>query len=244
MVTTKAIVLSRKKVAESDVIINLLTRTEGKVRVYVNGARHPKSRFASATQPFNEGVFSLFINKDLSRLSEVQISNPHMTIRADMNKIFLATYMLELVELAIEDGQLIKGLYDKVAYALVALGETEHLQLLKVVYDLKFIVAIGYQPVLFSCSVCGSEANLSTSLSVQHGGVVCHSCLSDCSDCTAFTLEDLKWINIVLKKPFKTVQQLAVSDTMLLKIGTWTNRFIATHVVRRPLKSLKLLSIL
>ncbi len=244
MVTTKAIVLSRKKVAESDVIINLLTRTEGKVRVYVNGARHPKSRFASATQPFNEGVFSLFINKELSRLSEVQISNPHMAIRADMNKIFLATYMLELVELAIERGQFIKGLYDKVAYALVALGETEHLQLLKVVYDLKIIAAIGYQPVLFSCCICGAENNLSSNLSVQHGGVVCHNCLSACSDCTAFTLEDLKWINIVLKKPFKTVQQLAVSDTMLLKIGTWTNRFIAAHVVRRPLKSLKLLSIL
>ncbi len=244
MVTTKAIVLSRKKVAESDVIINLLTRTEGKVRVYVNGARHPKSRFASATQPFNEGVFSLYINKNLSRLSEVQISNPHMAIRADINKIFLATYMLELVELAIEEGQFVKGLYDKVAYALIALAETDQLQLLKVVYDLKIIAAIGYQPILSSCCVCGSDNNLSGNLSVQHGGVVCHKCLPDCGDSAAFSVEDLKSINIILKKPFKTVQQLAFSDTMLLKIGTWANRFIATHVVRRPLKSLKLLSIL
>ncbi len=241
MITTKAIVLSRKKVAESDVIINLLTRKEGKVRAYVNGARHPKSRFSSTTQPFNEGIFSLFINKDLARLSEVQLTEPHLPIRDDIDKIFLATYMMELVELALADGEAIDGLYDRVAHALVALETAQNLQLFKLVYDLKVIALIGYQPALFSCSSCGATRELTTNLSVQMGGVICQNCLASCVDCANFALDDLKLINFILNKSFRTIQRVAISDTMLLKVATWTNRFIAEHVVRRPLKSLKLL---
>ncbi len=243
MISTKAIVLSRKKVAEGDVIINLLTAKQGKLRAYVNGARNPKSRFASATQPFSEGEFSLFLNKDLARLSEVQMIQSHLNIRSDMEKIFLATYMMELLELALADGELIEGLYARVAYALTALEETRRLQLFKTVYDLKVIDLMGYQPTLFFCSMCGSESDLTTYLSVQHGGVVCQNCRTRCTDCAPFVLQDLKWINFVLKKSFKTIQQVDISDTMLLKIATWTNRFIEAHVVRRPLKSLKLLKI-
>ncbi len=241
MISTKAIVLSRKKVAEGDVIINLLTAKQGKLRAYVNGARNPKSRFASATQPFSEGEFSLFLNKDLARLSEVQMIQTHLGIRSDMDKIFLATYMMELVELALADGELIEGLYQRIAHALTALEETSRLQLFKTVYDLKVIDLMGYQPTLFFCSVCSGQSNLTTNLSVKHGGVVCQNCQPACTDCTAFTLQDLKWINFVFKKSFKTIQQVDISDTMLLKIATWTNRFIEAHVVRRPLKSLKLL---
>ncbi len=245
MFTTKGLVLSRKKVAEGDVIINILTFAKGKIRVYVNGARYPKSRFASATQPFTEGEFSLFTSsRDLARLSEVQVTNAHLDIRDDMNKIFLATYMLELVDLAIEDGDFIPGLYDKVTYALSQLENAADMLRFKVVYDLKLIAALGYRPTLNSCSVCGSKKQLMAVLSVEHGGVVCRDCLAEVARRYRFEPTDLNWINFVLKKPFKTIQTIAVSDTMLLKLSTWTNNFLETHVVRRPLKSYKMLKLL
>ncbi len=243
MITSRAIVLSRKKVAESDVIIELLTAEQGKLRVYVNGARHPKSRFASATQPFSEGLFSIFVNRQLSRLSEAQIERPHLDIRNDLNKIFLATYMMELIDLALAEGQVVEGLYDRVSHALSALQSAQNLRLFKLVYDLKIIASIGYQPSLAACCNCGCSSELSGQLSVQGGGVVCERCLTSYRDAVSFSAEDLKLINIILKKPFKTIQQIAISDIILLKLGTWTNRFIEAHVVRRPLKSLKLLGL-
>ncbi len=245
MITTKGLVLSRKKVSEGDVIINLLTFAQGKLRVYVNGARYPKSRFTSTTQPFTEGEFSLFTSsRNLARLSEVQVIDAHLDIRDDMNKIFMATYMMELVDLSIEDGDFVPGLYDRVAYALRQLEDVSDFLRFKVVYDFKLIDVLGYRPTLNSCSVCGRESELMAVLSAEHGGVVCRNCLAQVERHYRFAPADLNWINFVLKKPFKTIQTIAVNDTMLLKMSTWTNQFLETHVVRRPIKSYKMLKML
>lgn len=242
LINVRGLVLARKKVAESDVIITLFTKTQGKLRIYVNGARHPKSRYASSTQPFVEGDFSVYLKKDLSSLGEVDIVNSHIKIREDMARLFLGTYMLELVDLSLEENDFIPGLYNRVSYALKNLSDAVDLKLFKVVYDLKIIQILGYEPSLFSCSHCGAEENLLPALSAENGGVLCTSCIKHEKHYTKFSLENLKWINFALKTPFKAIQNQPFDDKMLLKLDKWLETFIKIHVVRRPLKSLTVLN--
>jgi DNA repair protein RecO (recombination protein O) len=241
LMNTQALVLGRKKVAESDVIVTLLTKSHGKLRVYANGARHPKSKFASGTQPFVQGEFSVVLKKDLSTLSEVTISNAHVSIRTDMDRMFLGSYMLELVDVALEDGDQINKLFDMVTYAISALETAKDLKVLKVVFGLKIAQKMGFEPSLFACSSCGSDEHLTTNFSVNHGGVICSACLPQISGITKITLEHLKWINVALKSPFTTIQDLKVSDRMITEIDFLMDRFIEAHLLRRPLKSLEVL---
>lgn len=242
LMNVRGLVLARKKVAESDVIITLFTKTQGKLRIYVNGARHPKSRYASSTQPFVEGDFAVYLKKDLSSLGEVDIVSSHMKIREDMARLFLGTYMLELVDLALEENDFIPGLYNRVSYALNSLTEATDLKLFKVIYDLKIIQILGYEPSLFSCSSCGTEQDLLPALSANNGGVLCTGCIQHETQYTKFSLENLKWINFALKTPFKTIQNQPFDDKMLVKLDKWLETFIKIHVVRRPLKSLHVLN--
>ncbi|MCK8058112.1 MULTISPECIES: DNA repair protein RecO [unclassified Fusibacter] len=241
LMNTQGLVLGRKKVADSDVIITLFTKTQGKLRVYANGARHPKSKFASGTQPFVEGEFALVIKKDLSSLNEITIKDAHVGIRSDMNRLFLGSYMLELIDAALEDGDHINKLYDVVVYAIRALETATDLKVLKVVYGLKIAQKMGFEPVLFSCSSCGTQKNLTPNFSVNLGGVLCGDCAGHLTGITKITLEHLKWINVALKSPFSTIQDLNVSDRMITEIDFLVDRFIEAHLVRRPLKSLEVL---
>ncbi len=241
LTNVRGLVLSRKKVAESDVVISLFSKTEGKIRIYVNGARHPKSKYASSTQPFVEGDFSVYIKKDLSSLGDVTIYKAHLPIRENINRLFLGTYMLELIELSLEEGDISPSLYERVAGALTVLETTDDLKLLKVVYGLKIAEQLGYAPSLFACSSCGTDKSLVTALSSAFGGVLCENCVTSDATYTRVTLEHLKWINVALKSPFSTIQKYSVDDKILIEIDKWLDRFIGKHLIRRPLKSLEVL---
>lgn len=239
-ITDTALVLSRKKVGGSDVIVTLLTKGHGKVRVYANRARDAKSKLASETQPFTLGIVTYTIKKDFATLKEMSIESRFDEITGDVDKVFLGTYMLELVDLGLHEGDVIDGLFERVVYALDALSTAEHLLRFKVVYDLKMLKILGFEPMLFSCSQCGVQENLVFALSTLHGGLLCRDCFIRDRDMLKVTLEDLKWINTALKKPFKTVQTLSFNDTMISELSYWLDAFIQMHVVRKPIKSIQI----
>lgn len=241
LVNTKGIVLGRKKVAESDVIMTVLTASQGKVRMYAYGARNPRSHFASASQTFVEGQFTYQQGKDLASLKNVEIDEAHMAIRENLDRLFLGAYMVELVELALEDNDHIPRLFDLVTHAIRALDHDDNLKKLQLTYTLKLIKMLGFEPQLFDCSLCGSQAHLVPSFSVQHGGVICQTCYPNVSDVVALSLEHLKWINVTLKSPNATIQSLQVNDMIVTELNALMNRFVENHVVRRPLKSLDML---
>jgi len=240
-IRTQGLVLSRKRVADHDVIITLLTKTQGKVRLYVNGARQTKSRFAMVAHPFVEGEYHYKQKKDLSTLSNADLTESHIHLREDFDKLMIGTYMLELLEVSLEEGDAVPRLFDLVVYAIRALETTENPRLLKCVYTLKVIDKLGFEPQIHNCSVCGSEEDLTLDFSISSGGIVCKSCISQVRDAKMVTSESLKWIKLALKTPYATIQTLAVSDTMISTVDGLLNDFVEAHVARRKLKSLDML---
>ncbi len=240
-ISDQAIIIARKKVASSDIILTLLSANHGKIRIYANRARNSKSKLAADSQLFSNTMVTYSTRKELFSLKEISSINSHSPISEDIGRFYLATYMMELIDKALPEGDFIDGLYLKVEQALTALETADQLLLFKVVADLKLLAALGFEPSLSQCSVCGRDDQLYPILSVSHGGVLCRHCQALDANSIKFSLEDLKMINYLLKKPFATMQKASYSGRMLLGLNRWLNDFIILHLTGRQLKSLQLL---
>lgn len=241
-IRTQGIVLGRKRVGDSDLIITLLTKSQGKVRLYVNGARHLKSRFHMVTHPFVSGSFLYKDKGDLGTLVQADLEKGRMGLREDYDRLIVGTYMLELIEVSVELSDPVARLYDLLDYALDALLTANQLGLIRGVFTLKVISRLGFEPQVNACSSCGSSKALLPLFSVAAGGVVCRACAGAYPEARRVSVEALKWINVALKSPYATVQALGASDTMMSSVNKLLDAYVEAHVARRRLKSLELLN--
>jgi DNA repair protein RecO (recombination protein O) len=123
--TTAAILLRKTKLTETSLIVTWFTEAHGKIQTVAKGARQPKSRFA--------GVLDLFFNceiqfarsrkSDLHMLREVVLRNPHEGLRTDYSRVALASYFVELIELATETDHPAPELHDLMERAFSHLNE-------------------------------------------------------------------------------------------------------------------------
>lgn len=241
-IRTQGVVLSRKRVGDSDLIITIFTKTQGKVRLYVNGARHLKSRFHMVTHPFVSASFLYKDKGELGTLLQADLDKGRIALREDYDRLMVGTYMLELIEVSTELGDPVARLFDLVDYALDALVSAQDLALLRAVYTLKVVQRLGFEPQVDQCASCGDQEALLPLFSVAMGGVICRSCAHQTPDARRVSVEALKWINVALKSPYATVQASGASDTMMSSVNKLLDAYVEAHVARRRLKSLELLT--
>ena len=104
METTAAILLRRIKLTETSLIVTWLTEHHGKLKTVAKGARQPKSRFAGRLDLFFECEiqFARSRKSELHTLREAELCEAHPGLRTDCERVALAAYFVELVELVTE----------------------------------------------------------------------------------------------------------------------------------------------
>lgn len=243
--SSKAIVIKRKKVSGADVLLTVITRDYGKKTLYVNGARHMKSKLSSATQLFVEGDFSLYIKSSLSTLSEAELIEVHANIREDLDKFFVGSYIVELVDkiLGEDDGD--PRFFDFLSSALkyLNLEDRSKLKLFRLVFLIKLLKNTGYSPNVKFCSSCSSDLDFSKPVyfSPISGGVICPICLPQFSDKVILRPETLSFINVSLEKSYTSIRKLGVGVNILVETDEVLSLFFKEHVNLSKLKSEKIL---
>ncbi len=239
---TDALVLRKKKVAQSDVIITILSRDFGKKSVYVKGARHTKSKFSASTELFTEGKFALYLKKDLCSLNSVDIVTAHSKIRSDIERLFIGTYLLELIDIftAEDDGD--ELIYDMLSYALkyLELEIPENFLKLRVMFLGKLLSRIGFAPEISRCVTCGTVKQI-TNFSIQVGGILCRDCAVNVDTASEVDIDYLRIINVLLKKPYKSIRDAEIHDILLTRIDNNLFEFAKRHIVVRRMKSREML---
>ena len=125
METTPAILLRKTRLSETSLILTWLTLRHGRVKTVAKGARQPKSRFAGQLDLFFESEihFARSRTSDLHALREANLSNAHEGVRRDFDRVALAAYFVELIELVTEPEHEMPELYDLFSRALRYLHE-------------------------------------------------------------------------------------------------------------------------
>ncbi|MEI8341067.1 MAG: DNA repair protein RecO [Verrucomicrobiota bacterium] len=120
METTAAILLRKTRLSDTSLILTWFTELHGKIKTVAKGARRPKSAFSGKLDLFfmTEIQFARSRKSELHTLREVVLREPHEGIRTDYRRVQLASYFVELIDLATESDHAIPELYDLLQRAL------------------------------------------------------------------------------------------------------------------------------
>ena len=124
MDTTPAILLRKTRFSDTSLIVTWITPDAGRIRTIAKGALRPKSRLAGVLDLFFDCEISIArsTKSDLHILREAVVRDAREGVRQDYRRFTLASYFVELIELATETDHPAPELYDLVRRAFDHLG--------------------------------------------------------------------------------------------------------------------------
>jgi DNA repair protein RecO (recombination protein O) len=104
METTNAILLRKRKLSDTSLIVSWCTESLGCIDTVAKGARRPKSVFAGKLDLFFEAEIQIKRSRksNLHTLTEAVLRNPFGGIRQDYRGTRVASYFVELIEICTE----------------------------------------------------------------------------------------------------------------------------------------------
>ena len=120
METTAALLMRKTKLTETSLIVTWFTSGHGLIKTVAKGARGPKSHFAGVLDLFFncEIQFSRSRRSELHMLREAVLREPHEGLRANYERVAVAAYFVELLELVTEPNHPAPELYDLLLRAI------------------------------------------------------------------------------------------------------------------------------
>ena len=147
--TCTGMVLRSRPAGENDRLITLLAGTEGKLNVFVRGARKPSSRFAASSESFAFGEFKLSHGSSAYYLNDADISNYFEEFRTDIELAAYASYFAEIADYYCVEGDDATAMLGLLYASLLALHNPifSH-RLVRCIFVLRAIVLNGEFPGL------------------------------------------------------------------------------------------------
>jgi DNA repair protein RecO (recombination protein O) len=104
METSRAILLRKRKLSDTSLIVSWYTDSLGKIDTAAKGARRTKSPFAGKLDLFFQAEIQISRSRrsNLHTLTEVVLQNPYVGIRENYFRTQAASYFVELIEIATE----------------------------------------------------------------------------------------------------------------------------------------------
>src|SRR5947207_10413450 len=163
-----AIVLRGTDWSESSRITTLWTREFGKVRALAKGGRRLKSNFESALDLLTvcSIVFLRKSSGSLDLLTEAQVLERFPRLRTDLQALYAAYYVAELLADWTEDYDPHPSLFDEARETLQTVGTSLAGQQQPVTgprlmrFELVLLRELGYSPVLEACVACQTAASV------------------------------------------------------------------------------------
>lgn len=225
-------VLSVMPMGEYDRRITVLTKERGKITAFARGARRPTSQLLAATSPFSFGEFEFFQGRSTYNLVKASISNYFRELSMDPLTACYGFYFLEVADFYgqenNDDTELLKLLYQ----SLRAL-EKKSLEnrLVRRIYELRVLMAVGEYPNFFSCQQCKKSEHLAY-FSVKRQGMLCSDCAAG-EHVVPVDQTTLYTVQFVLSAELSRLYTFAVSAEVFLKFDQIVDAFFSEQVPRK-----------
>lgn len=174
----EALILRHVNYAEADRIVSLLTAEFGLHKGFARSARNSRKRFGSALEPFSQVIVHWQVGRgQFWSLRETELLNSRSGLRADLHRLALASYAVELVESLVEEEQPHQQIYELICAFLDFLEQGGDTQSARLLFELRLVYLLGYIPHLLHCSECLKIfADEPVRFDSSRGGSLCLTC--------------------------------------------------------------------
>ena len=157
---SEAIVLRTYPLRESDLLVTLFTRLEGKVRGVARAAKKSKRRFGGALEPLT--VVKLYYEdrerQELVRLDSCEVLESPLASPVSYPRAVALGHVAELLDELLPDREANDAIFRLTISVLATLRE-QNVWLPITYFELWMTRLVGFLPELSECMACGRELN-------------------------------------------------------------------------------------
>jgi DNA repair protein RecO (recombination protein O) len=237
-----AIVLKRLDYGESDRILTLLTREQGKLAAIAKGARKGKARATGSLDLFARSRMMLAKGRNLDVVAQVERRGDVSHISGDLQRTAYACLVTEVVDKVLEDRHPVDDVFDLVVTTLDRLNQLDRLPRADASWFLMRILdLLGYQPQLEDCAGCGRPLSPAPAwFSPLLGGVLCAQCGSHDQAGSTLSSNGIKVLRLMASADGELYDRLRMQTELLNEIEQALEAQLEYHLDRH-LKSLEFL---
>lgn len=174
LVRDEGVVLAREDYMETDLLVTLLTRGHGKLRLVAKRARRITSESGAYLDLTNLVQVIYYARRGLPLLREVSLIRAFPRIHEDLARTEAALTGLLLTREILPEQQHQPEAYRLLLSFLRALETAREPRKILLSFGLHLVELLGYGPHLEGCVVCGREDQLTWS--GERGGLLCRGC--------------------------------------------------------------------
>src|SRR3989338_1774977 len=233
----EAFVLQRRPLRETSLIVTLLTREFGKIKVVAKGVRTGKSPTASILEPFTclSIVYYEKTRSDIHLLSQASVIRTNSHLRNDLNCFGYASYMSEFVEQVCQIQDPHPDIFDLMNGAFDVLSRLPFLKVVRV-FEVKLFGMVGWLPALTSCIGCGEKVHEQAYFSSKHGGILCARCHHGEGRGIVISKYTIQTLLYFLKLPIEQASMIAVGKQIEAELTAIIEKFLR-YRLEYPLNS-------
>lgn len=237
---SKGVVIKTQDYKENDKLVWLFTEENGKVSSVARGAKRSRSKFLSITLPLCYGEYVYYKGRGLANLQEGKIINSFQSLLDNLEKLTYSTYICELIDIALIEGESNKWLFKEFVTTLYLLNtDALDYELLVRSFELKLLKATGYGLNLDYCAICKKKISVSNYISLSYYGGVCEEC--ERIHGLYISKGTYNALRFLCNTPSDKIYKLNLSKEIKKEIEKVTTFIISNNYSKRP-KSLEMLN--
>lgn len=240
--STQAIVLKRRDLRESSIIVTLFTKDFGKLTGLVKGIRSPKSRYLSRLDIFglNRIVFYESQKKDIQLVTVCELENSFENLHKDLKLTAYASFFVELVDSVTEPFDKNQKIFNLLANSLSLLSKKVFPEKAFLIFQIKLLELSGLSPLVSFCAYC-NKRSFNYRFSFKAGGVICKNCFQKDPEAQIISRGALATIFHIANTGWLDAKRLNPSKKTSFEIIAILNKFIEYHL-QKKFKSLQFLN--
>ena len=238
---TEAIVIRARKWGESNLIITFYGRSCGKIAAIAWKARKQGSPFNINLELFTH-LHLIYYDKEPPRelgvINKTNVIKPFHELRGDLIKLSVASYIIELVDIAAGGKERNESLFELLLRTLHSLQNGCDPELLISFFELHLLEILGYRPRLKTCASCQKEIipdRLDTRerLKIDYRGIFCHACLIKSSG-FSISYGTARAMRYLEKTEIKRVGNLRISQAMRDELRSAMSLYVFHLLGKKP----------
>lgn len=227
-IVTQGIVLREVQYKESDKILTVLAKGQGKVTVKARGCRRKNSPLAAGSQLLVYSDMTWFEYQGRWTLQEAATLQEFRGVREDLTRLALGSYFAEVCEAVAVEGEDNPELLSLLLNSLYALDTLKKPpELVRAAFDWKCMALAGYAPLLDGCARCGEEPR-DPRLNLTAGVVSC----AHCGDGAALTAEMLAAMRHIVSGDPKRLFSFQLPGEQLGRFAALASDYLTTQLER------------
>ncbi len=234
MLTVKGIVIRTLKYSDFDRLITVITEEHGKLFFKACGINSLKSKNAAACSLYTYSEFVIRQNGEHAYL--VRSSPLYYPLRrgCDLCRLALAGYFAQLAMDTVYDAETSAMVLKLLVNALFVLSKKDReCDLVKAVFELRLLAALGYSPLLDGCCSCGKELSFAPRMFFHwiEGDLICDDCLPDGR--SPLSRDCLLLMKRSVECDEKGAYAVNVAPSLLQELSRASERFLLNQLERK-----------